>query len=105
MAITSKEKTMTKAELINAVHAAAADADIDLTKKATGELVDIVFHTVAGAIESEQRFGYPDFGTFTVKHRKEREGRNPRTKEPITIPASNTVGFKPAPALKDRVNG
>jgi len=98
-------KHTAKADLNNAGHAAAADADIELPKKANGEIVDIVFGQVADAVAAEQRFGYPDFGTFTVKHRKEREGRNPRTKEPITIPASNTVGFKPAPALKDRVNG
>ncbi|MEM1348346.1 MAG: HU family DNA-binding protein [Myxococcota bacterium] len=95
---------MTKSDLINAVHAAAADADIEMTKKATGELIDIVFDQVASAIDSEKRFAYPNFGTFTVKHRKEREGRNPRTKKPITIPASNTVNFKPAPTLRDSIN-
>jgi len=95
----------TKKDLIDAVHAAAAEAGVELTKKATGEFVDIVFRAVAGAISSEQRFGYPGFGTFTVKHREARGGTHPRTREPITIPASNTVGFKPAPALKDRVSG
>jgi len=95
---------MTKSDLIDAVNAAAADADIELTKKATGELIDILFETVAKSLEKEQRFAYPNFGTFTVKNRKAREGRNPRTGEPITIPASNSVGFKPAPTLKDRVN-
>jgi nucleoid DNA-binding protein len=95
---------MTKAELINEVNAAAKDEDIELTKKDTGTLIDIIFEKVAFAIEDEQRFSYPNFGTFKVKHRKEREGRNPRTGEPITIPASNTVRFKPSPALKDRIN-
>ena len=95
---------MTKSELINAVHARAADNGIDLTKKATGELLDIVFEVVAASINDEQRFSYPGFGTFTVKHRKAREGRNPRTGKPIKIPASYTVAFKPAPTLKDRVN-
>lgn len=96
---------MTKSELINAVNDAAAEEGIDLTKKDTGTLIDIVFETVSSAIEDEQRFSYPNFGTFNVKHRKAREGRNPRTGEPIHIPASNTVGFKPSPALKDQVNG
>jgi|TARA_Y100000588_G_C13769594_1_gene717614 DNA-binding protein HU-beta len=95
---------MTKSELINAVNEAAADAEIELTKKATGELIDILFEKVSAAINEEQRFSYPNFGTFTVKHRKAREGRNPRTKEPITIPASNTVNFKPSPTLKDLIN-
>lgn len=95
---------MTKSELISAVHNAATEQDIEITKKATGELIDIVFDQVAEAIKSESRFSYPGFGTFTVKHRKAREGRNPRTKEPITIPASNTVNFKPSPTLKERIN-
>ena len=95
---------MTKSELINAGNEAAADADIELTKKATGELIDILFDKVSAAINEEKRFSYPNFGTFTVKHRKAREGRNPRTKEPITIPASNTVNFKPSPTLKDLIN-
>ena len=97
---------MTKSELINAVHADATGGEnaINITKKNTGEIIDIIFSKVAEAIEGEKRFSYPSFGTFTVKHRKEREGRNPRTKEPITIPASNTVNFKPAPALKERIN-
>lgn len=95
---------MTKAELINTVNSRCADIDIDLTKKATGEILDIVFDVVASAIDNERRFSYPGFGTFTVKHRKAREGRNPRTGEPIQIPASYTVSFKPSPTLKDQVN-
>lgn len=95
---------MTKSELIDAIHEKAGDQDITLTKKATGELLDIVFTTISGSIKKEKRFSYPGFGTFTVKHRKAREGRNPRTKEPIKIPASNNVGFKAAPALKELVN-
>ena len=95
---------MTKSELIDAVNATAAEHDIDLTKKATGELIDIIFAQVSDAINDEDRFSYPKFGTFTVKYRKEREGRNPRTKEPITIPASYSVNFKPSPTLKDLVN-
>lgn len=95
---------MTKSELIDAVNARAGDEGIDLTKKATGELLDIIFQVVSGSINDEQRFSYPKFGTFTVKHRKAREGRNPRTGKPIKIPASYTVSFKPSPTLKDLVN-
>lgn len=95
---------MTKAELIDAVNKQAASEDIDLTKKDTRTLVDIVFETVAGSIEEEERFSYPNFGTFNVKHRKAREGRNPQTGDRIQIPASNTVGFRPSPKLKDQIN-
>ena len=95
---------MTKSELIDALNAAAADEDIDLTKKDTGTLIDLLFEIVADSIEDEQRFSYPNFGTFNVKHRKAREGRNPRTGEPIQIPASNTVAVKPAPKFKEMIN-
>ncbi len=89
---------MTKAELIDAVKAKGPEG---LTKKDTAAIVEAVFETLRGAITKDGRFSYPGFGTFTVKSRKARDGRNPRTGEPIKIPASKTVGFKPAPAFKD----
>jgi DNA-binding protein HU-beta len=89
---------MTKAELIDAVKARGPEG---LTKKDTTAIVEAVFDTLRGAITKEGRFSYPGFGTFTVKSRKARDGRNPRTGSPIKIPASKTVGFKPAPAFKD----
>lgn len=90
---------MTKAELISAV-AAASDG---LSKKAVEEIVDGVFDAVAGAIKSNGRFAYPGFGTFTVKARAARTGRNPQTGKSIKIPASKNVGFKAAPALKGKL--
>ena len=88
---------MTKADLIEAV---ANKAGGNLTKKATGELVDALFMTIGTAIKKEKRFVYPGFGTFTVRNRKARKGRNPRSGETITIKASKTVGFRPAKELK-----
>ena len=95
---------MTKSEMIDAVNERAAQEGIDLTKKDTRTLMDLVFEVASESIEEEDRLSYPNFGTFNVRHRKAREGRNPRTGEPIQIPASNTVAFKPAPTLKDRIN-
>ena len=92
---------MTKAELIENVHGRATEGGNSLTKKQTGELVDIVFTVLGDAIRGDNRFTYPGFGTFTVKERKAREGRNPRTGDPIQIPASKTVSFKPAPKFKE----
>ena len=88
---------MTKSDLINAVH---SGSDEDLSKKAVGEIIDSVFGSVRKAIKKEKRFSYPDFGTFNVKKRKARTGRNPQTGEKIKIKASKTVGFKPAPSFK-----
>jgi DNA-binding protein HU-beta len=89
---------MTKSELIDAVNAALGGR---YTKKDTGAAVQAVFDVVADGIRKGGRIAYPDFGTFTVKERAAREGRNPRTKETLTIAASKSVGFKAAPKLKE----
>ncbi len=87
---------MTKADLIETIAAQGHG----MTKKAAGELVDTLFATVAKTIKKEGRFFYPGFGTWTVRARKARMGRNPQTGAAIKIKASKTVGFKPAPKLK-----
>lgn len=86
---------MTKAELINQIH-----GSIGGTKKDAGDAVQAVFDSLSGAIKDGGRFTYPGFGTFTVKARAARTGRNPQTGAAIQIPASKSVGFKPAPAFK-----
>ena len=89
---------MTKAEFIDQI--VKSSEGTDLTKKAAGELIDGVFGIVGRAIKKDGRFSYPGFGTFTVKRRAARKGRNPRTGAEIRIRASKTVGFKAAPGLK-----
>jgi len=96
----SREKEMTKAELIEKLH---SSTETDITKKAVGELVDNLFDTMAVSIKKEKRFTYPGFGTFVVRTRKARKGRNPQTGEVIKIKASKSVGFRPAKALKERL--
>ncbi|MEE2961379.1 MAG: HU family DNA-binding protein [Myxococcota bacterium] len=91
---------MTKAELIEKLQKKAGDS---VTKKALGEVVDNVFENISVAIKKEKRFSYPGFGTFVVRTRKARKGRNPQTGEIIKIKASKSVGFRPAKALKDRL--
>jgi DNA-binding protein HU-beta len=86
---------MTKGELIDAV---AKDANI--SKLAAGVAVDATFDSIAKAIKKSKRFQVPGFGTFTVRSRKARKGRNPQTGAVINIKASRSVGFKPAPLLK-----
>ncbi|HEX4384952.1 MAG TPA: HU family DNA-binding protein [Myxococcales bacterium] len=85
---------MTKADLIETV---AANG---LTKKAAAEMVDALFKTIGKSIKKEGRFAYPGFGTWTVRSRKARKGRNPQTGAEIKIKASKTVGFKPSKELK-----
>lgn len=87
---------MTKADLIHAV----SEHGTGMTKKAAAELVDSLFETIGKTIKKEGRFSYPGFGTWTVRSRKARKGRNPQTGAEIKIKASKTVGFKPAKELK-----
>lgn len=91
---------MTKAELIEKLHANAPEG---ITKKVCGQLVEDLFETMTGTIKKEGRFAYPGFGTFTVRKRKARKGRNPQTGEVIKIKASKTVGFKAAAGLKAKL--
>jgi DNA-binding protein HU-beta len=90
---------MTKAELVERV--CCVRGAEHLSKKAAGEVCDALWDEVKKSIKKDRKFGYPGFGTFTVRKRKARTGRNPQTGEKIQIKPSKTVGFKPAPAFKD----
>ena len=89
---------MTKADLIDAI--AKDTKKLDISKKALEEIVDCSFAAIAKSIKKEGRFAYPNFGTWNVRKRAARKGRNPQTGAEIKIKASKTVGFKPAPTLK-----
>ena len=89
---------MTKSELIEAVMKSVKDGD--LSKRLTADIIDNAFGVISKSIKKGKRFAYPVFGTFTVRNRKARKGRNPQTGEEIKIKASKTVGFKPSPKLK-----
>ena len=88
---------MTKAEFIDQI---VKSSGVELSKKDAAGVLDTVFNVIGNTIKDENRFSYPGFGTFTVKERSARKGRNPRTGAAIDIKASKTVGFKPAPGLK-----
>jgi DNA-binding protein HU-beta len=90
---------MNKAELVDAVASAA-----NLSKADAGRAVDAVVNSVTAALKKGQQVSVVGFGTFGVKHRAARAGRNPRTGETIKINASNVPGFKAGKALKDAVN-
>lgn len=75
-----------------------------VTKKQAGEILDAVFDYIGSALVDGDRVQVPGFGTFQISERAERQGLNPKTKAPITIPASKGVRFKPGKALKDSVN-
>ena len=89
---------MNKTELINAVAEKAA-----LSKKDSEAAVTAALDVITAALAEGEEIRLVGFGTFEVKKREARMGRNPKTKEPIPIAASKVPAFKPGKALKDAV--
>jgi len=88
---------VTKADLVNAV------AEIGLTKKKAAEAVAAVLDGIKDALARGEKVQLIGFGSFSVKKRAAREGRNPRTGKPLKIAAKNVPVFKPGDALKSAV--
>ena len=89
---------MNKAELINAVAAAA-----DVSKKDAEAVITTTFDAITAALKEGDKVQLVGFGSFEVKPRAARMGRNPKTKEAIEIPASKVPVFKAGKALKDAI--
>ena len=90
---------MNKAELIAAIAAKTGE-----TKKAAEETVNAFVDVVTEALKGGEKVQLVGFGSFEVRKRAARKGRNPQTKEEIKIPASKAPVFKAGKALKDLVN-
>ena len=90
---------MNKADLIDAVAESA-----DISKAAATRCVDTVFDSITASLAKGDSVTIVGFGTFSVKSRAARTGRNPQTGATIQIAASNLPGFKAGKALKDAVN-
>ena len=90
---------MNKADLIDAVA-----EDSDLTKTSAARALDSAIENITNALKGGNSVTLVGFGTFTVRQREARMGRNPRTGEPIQIKASRVPGFKAGKALKDALN-
>ena len=89
---------MTKADLIDAL---AAEAK--LPKRQATEAVDFILDQIAGALQKGERVALTPFGSFVVRPRSAREGRNPKTGAKIEIPARNVPAFVAGKSLKDAV--
>ena len=90
---------MNKTELIDAIAAAA-----DLPKASAARALDAVIDSVTDSLKKGDQVSLVGFGTFSVKHRNARAGRNPQTGATIQIKASNVPSFKAGKALKEAVN-
>ncbi len=91
-------KMANKAELISEVA-----ANTKLTKKQAAVAIDAIFSSIQNDLANGNKVQLIGFGTFEVRHRAARKGRNPQTGAEIEIPASEVPAFKPGKALKDAV--
>tara|TARA_B110001450_G_C17207134_1_gene313888 strand:- start:72 stop:374 length:303 start_codon:yes stop_codon:yes gene_type:complete len=90
---------LTKKELINAVY-----MQIGFSKNISENLIDDLFLTIIESIKSDKKLKLSNFGTFSMRNKKSRVGRNPITKESKIISDRNVVLFKPSKEFKDLIN-
>ncbi len=90
---------MTKAELVEEVADAA-----ELTKKDAERLVELVFESIIETLNQGEKIELRGFGSFRVRERGARRGRNPKTGDPVNIPAKRVPYFKPGKELKELIN-
>ena len=90
---------MNKSELI-----AVPAASTGLTKKDTERVLNAALDAICAAMGEHEKVQLSGFGTFEIKYREARVGRNPRTREATEIPATYVPSFKPSKALKDTVS-
>lgn len=89
---------MRKPELASAIAERA-----DLSKDKASQVLNVILDEITSSVSQGQDVSLIGFGTFTVRERAERLGKNPQTGQSMTIPASKTVAFKPGKGLKDAV--
>jgi integration host factor subunit beta len=90
---------MTKADLVERV---AKEAE--LTKKDAEQLVEIVFDSIISSLNAGEKIELRGFGSFRVRERNARKGRNPKTGASVNIPAKRVAYFKPGKELKELIN-
>lgn len=90
---------MTKADLVDDVANAA-----ELTKKDAERLVEIVFESIIESLNHGEKIELRGFGSFRVRERGARRGRNPKTGQPVSIPAKRVPYFKAGKELKELIN-
>ena len=91
---------MTKADLIDQVHEALGD----LTKKQATDIVESVFTLVKETLAGGENLKISGFGSFVLRDKKQRIGRNPKSGDAMTISARRVVTFKPSQVLKNSMN-
>ncbi len=96
----SKADTLTRADLTEAVY-----NEVGLSRKASAQLVEQTLEIMIGSLEKGDVVKLSGFGNFSVRSKRERIGRNPRTGEEVPITPRKVITFKASHVLKDRING
>ena len=92
-------KTLTRADLSNAVY-----REIGLSLSESTDLVDAVIEEISSALEKEEQVKLSSFGTFKVRSKKERVGRNPKTGVEVPISPRKVLSFNASNIMKNKVN-
>jgi integration host factor subunit beta len=90
---------MTKAELVEEVARVS-----DLTKKHSESIVNTVFDSIVEALQKDEKIELRGFGSFRIRQRRSRQGRNPKTGDKVDVPAKRIPYFKPGKELKELIN-
>ena len=90
---------LTKKDLVNSVY-----MQLGFSKQISENLIEDFFSTIVSNIKNEKKLKLSKFGTFTIRQKKSRIGRNPKTKETKIISSREVVLFKPSKEFKDFVN-
>ncbi len=90
---------LTRVEIIDSIY-----KEVGLSKKESGEILQLIFDEITGALVEGQDVKISSFGRFSVRNKKERLGRNPRTGIEASISKRTVASFKASQLLKKRVN-
>ncbi len=94
---------MNKVQLAEKLHEMHSNKGVDVSKKHSEEVVDFIFDCITGSLKKGEEVSIAGFGAFTVKNRKARTARNPRTGEMVQVAATTVPKFKAGKGLKDAV--
>lgn len=93
------KRTMTKADLVERVY-----EQVGFSKKEAAQVVESVFETMKQTLETGDKIKISGFGSFLVREKEARRGRNPQTSESLVIPARRVLVFKPSQVLRAALN-
>ncbi|HDJ27948.1 MAG TPA: integration host factor subunit alpha [Proteobacteria bacterium] len=90
---------MTKADIVETIY-----EKVGLSKRESARIVDMIFDIIKGKLENGENIKISGFGSFAVRDKNARRGRNPQTGEEITISARRVLSFKPSNVLRKHIN-